>query len=102
MSAFPGAKSVIVMDNASIHHDAELKRMIEDFGAKVEFLPAYSPDYNPIEEAFSTIKTWLRRNSNGMEAYKDPETPLLMACSQIDKEHAEGYFRHLDYLNFTN
>jgi transposase len=89
------------MDNASIHHDAELVKMIENFGAKVEFLPAYSPDYNPIEEAFSTIKAWLRRNNHEMEAYEDPETPLLMACSQIDNKRAEGYFRHLDYLNYT-
>ena len=47
------------------------------------FSPPYSPDFNPIETAFSTIKSWIRRNRDFMEACNDPIYALLVACSQI-------------------
>ena len=49
--------SVIVMDNCSIHHVAPVVEMVHQLGALVHFLPPYSPDYNPIEEAFSKVKS---------------------------------------------
>ena len=49
-------QSVLVMDNCSIHHIQEAVSMIEEVGAIVEFLPPYSPDLNPIKEAFSKVK----------------------------------------------
>ena len=55
MSPYPGEKSVLVMDNASIHHHHELIDLVESGGAWVIFLPPYSPDFTPIEEAFSAI-----------------------------------------------
>jgi transposase len=57
MNPFPGKNSVLIMDNAKIHHDEEMVNLIERIGCKILFLPPYSPDYNPIELAFSTIKT---------------------------------------------
>jgi len=56
MNPYPGDNSVIVMDNAKIHHDHELVVLLEELGCWVVFLPPYSPDYNLIETAFSTIK----------------------------------------------
>ena len=56
MNSFPSKNSVLVLDNAKIHHDQELLDYLDAFGVKVEFLPPYSPDLNPIESAFSTIK----------------------------------------------
>ena len=55
MNMFDGVseKSIVIMDNCSIHHVAEVKRMFMDSGIAVFFLPPYSPDYNPIEETFS-------------------------------------------------
>ena len=47
--------SVVIMDNCAIHHIREVVSMIEDVGALVHFLPPYSPDLNPIEEAFSKL-----------------------------------------------
>ena len=44
--------SVVVLDNCAIHHMAEVKSMLEEIGVLVHFLPPYSPDFNPIEEAF--------------------------------------------------
>ena len=48
------------MDNASIHHIDGIVDMITSIGALVIFLPPYSPDYNPIEEAFSKVKTLIK------------------------------------------
>ena len=46
------ARSVVVMDNASIHHVDRVVRSIQNTGALIRFLPPYSPDYNPLEESF--------------------------------------------------
>lgn len=50
------------MDNCSVHHVPEVKGMFMNVGIPVFFLPPYSPDYNPIEEMFSYVKTYLRRH----------------------------------------
>lgn len=63
MQPFPAPNSVIVMDNASIHKDPSIVELVESRGMRVEFLPAYSPDFNPIEEAFSVIKAHIRCNA---------------------------------------
>ena len=51
---------IVVMDNLSCHKTAEAERRIAAAGAEVRFLPAYSPDLNPIEQLFSQLKEWLR------------------------------------------
>ena len=51
--ANPLPNSVQVMDNASTHKGAEVRALCDKFGARLEFLPPYSPDYNPIEESFA-------------------------------------------------
>ena len=51
---------VVVMDNLPCHKTAEASRLIAAAGAEVRFLPAYSPDLNPIERMFSKLKAWLR------------------------------------------
>ena len=48
--------SVVILDNASIHHTENVVKIIEDIGVLVHFLPPYSPDLNPIEEVFSKVK----------------------------------------------
>ena len=54
--------SVVVMDNASIHHLDKILEMIHGVGALVRFLPPYSPDLNPNEEVFSKAKSFLKAN----------------------------------------
>ena len=54
--------SVVIIDNASIHHVEMVTRLISAAGALLRFLPPYSPDLNPIEEAFSKVKSNLRDN----------------------------------------
>lgn len=48
--------SIVIMDNCAIHHVSGIREMIEEVGALLLFLPPYSPDFNPIEEAFSKVK----------------------------------------------
>jgi len=52
---------VVIMDNLSSHKRAAVKERIEAIGATLRFLPPYSPDFNPIEKAFSRLKAMLRK-----------------------------------------
>ena len=51
---------VVIMDNLSSHKRDAVRERIEAAGATLRFLPPYSPDFNPIEKAFSRLKTMLR------------------------------------------
>ncbi len=51
---------IVVMDNLGSHRSAVIRRMIKDAGARLWYLPPYSPDLNPIEQTFSKIKHWMR------------------------------------------
>jgi transposase len=51
---------VVVMDNLSAHKGERVRKVIEDRGCQLLYLPPYSPDLNPIEEAFSKVKRLLR------------------------------------------
>ena len=55
------AGQLVTMDNLSAHKPARVRELIEGRGCELIYLPAYSPDFNPIEEAFSKIKAILRR-----------------------------------------
>jgi len=52
---------IVVMDNLSSHKVFGVREAIEGRGARVSFLPPYSPDFSPIEQAFSKLKAWLRK-----------------------------------------
>jgi transposase len=60
---------IVVMDNLGSHKSATIRQLIKAAGARLWFLPPYSPDLNPIEQAFSKIKHWMRdaqkRNIDG-------------------------------------
>lgn len=85
MNPFPQSNSVIVMDNASIHKSQGLHQMIEErsahfidtcdcvaltltSGMRLLYLSPYSPDFNPIEEAFSCVKAWIRNHRDDVLA----------------------------------
>lgn len=85
--------SVVVMDNCSIHHVPEIQRVIEDVGALLHFLPTYSPDLNPIEEAFSKVKSELKHVEDDMGT-SDMETLLLAAFTSITPEDCQGWISH--------
>ena len=65
MQSFDGSsekKSVIKMDNCSIHHVRVVKDLLDSAGIITLYLPSYSPDYNPIELAFSSVKYYLKEH----------------------------------------
>ena len=69
------SRSVVVMDNASIHHPNKVVKAIQESGAILRFLPPYSPDLNPIEEVFSKVKYFLRENE---VVYDTTSSPRLL------------------------
>tara|TARA_B100001964_G_C14127901_1_gene551430 strand:- start:27 stop:491 length:465 start_codon:yes stop_codon:yes gene_type:complete len=85
-------EDVVVMDNLSVHTMLSIKKKIESVGAKLIFLPPYSPDFNPIEKMWSKMKAMLR----SLEA-KDYESLLKgisHALHAISTKDAQGWFRH--------
>ena len=64
--------SIVVMDNASIHHVDSVVDTILSVGALVRFLPPYSPDMNPIEEVFGEVKHYLQANNTHFQATSSP------------------------------
>ena len=72
MQPFPGPNSVLLIDNCSIHHIQPIKELAKQLGIVLLYLPPYSPDYNPIEEAFSYIKYYLRKHDELMQVIPDP------------------------------
>jgi transposase len=52
---------IVIMDNLSSHKRASVRKLIEETGASLLFLPPYSPDFNPIEKAFARLKAMLRK-----------------------------------------
>ena len=76
MNSYPSAHSVLILDNAQIHHDNDLIEYIESFGGCVEFLPPYSPDFNPIESSFSVIKPFLQKYRDVVNSCSDSKYPL--------------------------
>ena len=86
---------VVVMDNLQVHKSARVKELIEEAGAEVLFLPPYSPDFSPIEEAFSKVKGFLRRiGARTREALLEATGQALDAVS---RREAMGWFRHCGY-----
>ena len=62
------------MDNCSIHHIHEVTELIQQTGALVHWLPPYSPDYNPIEEAFSQAKSMMKAMEVEIQLTQDMDT----------------------------
>ena len=85
-------------DNAAIHHVQEVRDAIEQSGARLIFLPPYSPDFNPLEEVFSKVKSYIRKNDVVFQACDIPENLIMEAFYQITGEDCYGYFEHAEYV----
>jgi transposase len=86
---------VVVMDNLSAHKGGRVKEIIEGRGCELLYLPPYSPDFNPIEQAFSKLKGLLRRaEARTRESLVEAMGPALSAVSASD---ARGFFGHCGY-----
>jgi transposase len=86
---------VVVLDNLGAHRPQRIRELIEHRGAELAFLPSYSPDLNPIEEAFSKIKNFLRKlGARTREALIEAISEALSAITPGD---AAGWFDHCGY-----
>jgi transposase len=87
---------VVVMDNLSAHKGGRVKELIEQRGCELIYLPPYSPDLNPIEEAFSKIKGLLLRKAEARSREALLEA-IGTALSVITDRDARGFFEHCGY-----
>ena len=86
---------IVVMDNLGAHRPKRIRELIEQRGCELMYLPAYSPDYNPIEEAFAKIKNLLRK-----AAARSKEVlieAIAAALCAITAANARGFFEHAGY-----
>lgn len=89
------AGQIVVMDNLGAHRPKRIRELIEDRGCELLYLPSYSPDYNPIEEAFAKIKNLLRKAA---ARTKDALVEAMgAALSAVTAEDARGFFEHAGY-----
>jgi transposase len=89
----PGA--TVVMDNLAAHKSTDVAETLRVVGAQLYYLPPYSPDYNPIEPAWSKIKTFLR--GIGARTRRKLSRSLQTALAQVTAQDAEAWFRHCGY-----
>jgi transposase len=86
---------VVILDNLKAHKGDRVRQLIEGRGCELVFLPAYSPDLNPIEEAFSKIKGILREvGARSQEALLEA---IAEAISMVTAQDAKGFFEHCGY-----
>ena len=86
---------VVVLDNLSVHKVDGLHEIVQKYGARLRYLPPYSPDFNPIELAFSKLKTWLRTaKARTRDAL---EEAMLAAAAWITEQDAKNWFDHCGY-----
>ena len=86
---------LVVMDNLGAHRPKRVRELIEGKGCELMYLPPYSPDFNPIEEAFSKVKHILRKiGARGKEALIEAMGRALGAVSNKD---VMGYFANCGY-----
>jgi transposase len=86
---------IVLMDNLSVHTSKWVRELIEERGCQLWLLPSYSPDLNPIEEAFSKVKNLLRKaKARTLRALFEVTGEALRAVS---KEDARGFFEDCGY-----
>jgi transposase len=86
---------VVVLDGLGAHRTDKVRELIEVRGAELLFLPSYSPDLNPIEEAFSKIKNMVRKA--GARTREALVEAIAIAISALTLEDVAGWFAHCGY-----
>ena len=86
---------VVVLDGLGAHRPKRVRELIEQRGAELVFLPSYSPDLNPIEQAFSKIKNILRKV--GARSHEALVEAMSGALSEVTPWDTAGWFDHCGY-----
>jgi transposase len=87
--------NIVIMDNLQSHKSKDVEQAIEAAGAKLLFLPPYSPDLNPIEMAFSKLKTLLRKAAERTQETLWQRIGLLL--DEFKPQECQNYIRHAGY-----
>jgi transposase len=91
---------IVCLDNVKFHYSARAVSLIEAAGARVEYLPAYSPDFDPSEECISKLKTILRTLK--ARTHHTLGTALKYALAQVTPADIRGWFKHCGYTYSLN
>jgi transposase len=86
---------VVVLDNLSAHKGASIRELIEARGCLLLYLPPYSPDFTPIEQAFSKLKAILR--GLGARTKEALQEAVRLAIEAITRHNAVAWFAHAGY-----
>lgn len=86
---------IVVMDNLSSHKNPAVRAAIRAAGAKLFYLPPYSPDLNPIEKAFSKLKTLLRKAN--ARTFEQVEKAIAELLGKITPQECRNYFQAAGY-----
>jgi transposase len=92
--------AVVIMDNRAAHKAAVVRQAFEQAKINYRYLPAYSPDMNPIEPAWSKLKTYLRETylrARAARSREALEAAIPDALRTITADDAQGWFRHAGY-----
>lgn len=87
--------ATVVMDNLNVHRNADVRAAIEAAGCQLVYLPAYSPDFNPIELAFAKLKTHLR--AVAARAFDPLVDAIGIGLTSITTTDIAGYYRHCGF-----
>jgi transposase len=90
------AGDVVILDNLQPHKAAGVREMIEAAGARLLYLPPYSPDYNPIENMWSKVKGHLR--SAAARTFEALQRAVWSALDQVTPQDCLGFFRGCGYI----
>lgn len=91
---------VVVLDNLAVHKQPEVRAAIEQVGAHLRFLPPYSPDFNPIELAFSKLKAFLR--AARPRTFEQVCALIATALDLFTPDECANYARHCGYRTATS
>ncbi len=88
---------IVIMDNLGSHKSAAVRQMIRAAGARLWYLPPYSPDLNPIEQAFAKIKHWMR--SAQKRTIEDTWRHIGDLLATIQPRECNNYFKNAGYAS---
>jgi transposase len=86
---------VVILDNLAVHKQPDVRAAIEGAGARLRFLPPYSPDFNPIEQVFAKLKAFLRALKP--RSFDDVTALVARALRLFDPTECGNYVRHCGY-----
>ena len=101
LNPWPLPRSIVIVDNAKIYMFEELEDAVHQCGARLIYLPPYSPELNPIEVCFGQLKCWIQTNANIIfPLYPEIMMDVAMSACTKDINHCTlGLYGHCGYDN---